>query len=161
MTTTHQFTGTATLYSDDTQFEKKVGLEISFRARFDPPVWRVRAADFKPVELADVESGGRKFDLVVTLDEDAKGSYDVTTGALSIFTVFEFNPDLPLVPSSDLKITLDGGSYTLRPGAEVRGSPYDKTTGALSLAGIGTFVSGTLRDTRCAIQLDGVFKPQP
>ena len=157
----HQFTGSATLYSDDENFQKKEGLPIRFKARFDALAWKVRASDFDPVEIEGVISGSFTFTLVVTLDDVAKGSFDKVQGRLSIAAVFEFNPDVPLVPSSILEITLDGERHVLKEGAVVEGKPYNPTTGAVALAGIGEFITGTMKGKQCAIQLDGEFSPPP
>ena len=84
MPTVYQFKGSTTLYSDDESFKQRKVSPIRFKARFDAATWKVRAADFEPVEITDVESGGYKFILVVTLDELAKGTFDEAQGKSSI-----------------------------------------------------------------------------
>lgn len=156
------FTGTVLMFSDRPGFESKT-VDLAFPATFLPGRrWEVTPRQFGKVEIPDieVEAFAARLKLVVSLWKTARGTFDLEPGALLVDGSFKFF--VALLPST-LDIRLDGGSYTLPgvPGAAVSGAAITAGSGALRLAGAGTFVDPHLHGTKCLVQLEGVFDPVP
>lgn len=137
---------------------------LDLMATFDASgEWGVAPEDFGDggaVIIPDIETHEPLLptvDLEVRLRSDASGRHDRSARSIHIDAAFNFQV---LIWSSELKIRLDGGTYTL--GADqVSGAPIDTATGAVRLAAAGTFSGGKLNGTRCLVQLTGNFQPNP
>lgn len=165
MPLTTRFEGFADLYSTRNGFKEKKNQVVDFTASFDDDGhWTVKTGDFHKVVIDDIEGpNNMTVKLTVTLAQDASATAVGTDGTTLLQATFSFTLKISVAQiESILALELDNtGPHEMEPGTVVQGAAVDRTTGALALAGIGTFSKGKLDGDKCAVLLRGKFVPNP
>jgi hypothetical protein len=161
MPSTSTCQGVATLWSTHTSFPGPKQQPFHFDAGFESRNGRWTVTRFEPILIPDVDSPLGKLKVTVALLPPTAGAWDAATGAMSVGARFEFRFSKPAIRASTLEITLDTDNAHRPPPHAVQGARLNAATGAVTLAGVGTFTNGVLIGVQCAIQLTGTFAPLP
>lgn len=155
MPSEHFFSGDVKLYTTYNLDDQPAQGSLPLIATFEPDgVWMIKRHHFG--------TGGR-FEIpaesvVISIRQDAAGQHDAAQGNMQIELNCLF--ELPVGPSSRLKVKLDQNSYQLKE-YSVSGTLIDGTTGRVRLAGSGKFAAGLLGGHDCLIEVAGMFNPNP
>jgi hypothetical protein len=165
MPTTSICKGTATLWSTHPKFTGPTPHVFQFTATLPDPAGAWTVDNFTPIKVKDIPTGNDptspKVDLTVSLITPANGQRDAATGAMRVQARFKFKFSSFLVPSSTLDITLDTDTPAGPPPPErPKGERYAANSGAVTLAGTGILVDGTLNGVSVTVRLTGTFDPK-
>lgn len=156
-------TGTLSLTALDplTGPRQPVQKPVQLKLEFNPFRHRFAAEPFAPVHVRALETLGGRWEATVTMPEQAEGSANTSTGAMTL--------DLPLrvemaQPGSPAEVATTRCTLTtglIRGRHPVEGGAVDPQTGVVTLVGLGQFQGGPLDGTEYILGLVGVLAPNP
>ncbi|GAB1640576.1 hypothetical protein [Krasilnikovia sp. MM14-A1259] len=148
------FTGRVTLTTNDSRMPKPITRDVSIGlSYFGQNRELVNIREWPTITSDPIQAGPFNLHVTVRLDQSS-GSFNRSTGRMSLNLVLTFDEDLAAPADSDSNLAITVG--TDQPG----GVPMD-AAGNVTLAGADKFYHGHLNDKQATITVTGAVSPRP